>query len=350
MCEEPDSQPNRNENRCYFDEDEFSCRPTEPDPSAIGVVVAAAFALLFMGPIAVFFDWFVNKFLSDPPPEYSDLLGALKAARRARMAETHGERADCYFKEELHELKDRPFLQPLTFQSMWPRWLADGILAMRVHRAAQDAARMETEFDAETMAWWSLDGMTAEDYVAKSEEVVRRKMLLTGVAVRDSLPWAKSLVFRNYTNFGLAGGSRSKLVRQLAMAAMLAFNLFCIVYLMAFGANITYDESVGWLVSFLLGEVVVIFILTAFRVIVLNVVLPSLIRFDVTVDRACLKIPHYSAACMLARKRDDLVPGLRSVFDARFRTLQARMSSMLSSSSRPRDEERGASPNLSFRK
>eukprot|EP00968_Pinguiococcus_pyrenoidosus_P006902 scaffold458_cov206-Pinguiococcus_pyrenoidosus.AAC.3 len=87
---------------------------------------------------------------------------------------------------------------------------------------------------------------------------------------------------------------------------------------MGYGVTTTDEVALAWFLSFLIAEIFTAVLLMPLRILVISVVLPSLVRQDVSIERAMFNLPHWSAAALFARLRTDLVPGLSLILDERF--------------------------------
>jgi len=113
-----------------------------------------------------------------------------------------------------------------------------------------------------------------------------RKIRVMKIAIRDALPLLKRRVMNRYTKQPKPDGDVPRIVRRLAIAFLVLFNLVGVLYVLLFSIRMSLDVGVSWIYTFVLGESLKIAFVVPLRILILVVVLPTLVRQDVSVDRA----------------------------------------------------------------
>eukprot|EP00968_Pinguiococcus_pyrenoidosus_P005442 scaffold349_cov244-Pinguiococcus_pyrenoidosus.AAC.4 len=327
-CEEDESSLNRNENRCFFDSDE-GCAPTTPELTAETLIFAAALAIIFVIPLQLCVDFVVYRYLGDSPylRDADAPINMAFTTKRELLRREERKRARSLAAEELDTLVQNPALVPPFYRIFVQRLFGDDALrwclGSRVRAAAMEAARLETVLEPDHRV---LNIRLEAGHITKIEyiEAVRnRKIQVIKIAIRDSLPYIKKRVFRKYTH--LLGHKQVVPLykRRIALGVLYLYVLTCCAYLIGFGVTTSSELALGWVFSLLIGEIATVLLLLPLRIAIIGVVLPALVRQDVTIERAITRMPHYSAAAILARSRRDLLPGLDAILDEQFQEKEA---------------------------
>jgi len=324
-CESHESTVNENDDRCFFEDG--NCSPTQPGLRAQTVIIIAAFALVFIVPFETFVQYVVDRFLSQSPYAVLDPIKTHHLSNRRRLRQRQRKQAKDISDIEMAYLTRHPEVLAVTTQLFlslsWLRGITLYFLRRRVHAAAFEAAEIETQLEPEHKAlvtYVKAGEIDDEDYV----ELIRvRKMRVMKIAIRDSLPYLKKRVFKRYTHLIGEEEPTDPKLRMAALAVLFLIILAGCAYLLGFGATATEEVAEAWLVSFLLAEISSFILLLPLRILITSVVLPQLVRQDVSIERAMIRMPHWSAAAQFARLRTDLVPGLSLILDERFAKIKA---------------------------
>ena len=328
-CLDERSLVNRREERCAYDGESDICYAREADNSVTAIVIATAFSIVLLAPLALFLDWLVFMYLSEPSTE-SRLSLELCDTQKQQKKKQQRTRARVLCEEEMAFLTGgggeaaAGGAQGAAFKlyiccCAAGRWVAEAVLRRRVLANAMEAVHLESlieDQERDLQARLRAGSLDGEEYV----KIVRdRKIRVMKVAIRDTLPVLKSRIFQRYCR--LIGGKErvTYFERRSAMALMALICALGPTYAVLFSQGLPDGTQAAWLASFILSEIQVALLILPLRLFVMALLLPSIIRSDVGIDKGIYGMPHYSAAGMLARKRDDLLPGLSAILDDRWR-------------------------------
>jgi len=324
-CEEDESQLNSDENRCFFEDG--NCSPTQPDLSAQTIILIAAFALVFVVPLEAFVQFLVDEFLSQSPYADRDPIKTHHLGSKQLLRRRQRKQAKILADLEMTYLAKHPEVLATSTQFFlgisWLRGIALFFLRRRVKAAAFEAAEIETQLEPEHHALLTYTRAGEVDEAEFVEFIRLRKVRVMKIAIRDSLPFLKKRVFKRYTHLIGEDEPTDPRVRLAALGVLFLIILAGCAYLLGFGATVTDEVAEAWFLSFLLAEVSTFILLLPLRILITSVVLPQLIRQDVSIERAMIRMPHWSAAALFSRVRTDLVPGLSLILDERFAKLKA---------------------------
>uniref|UniRef100_A0A7R9U4Y8 Uncharacterized protein n=1 Tax=Pinguiococcus pyrenoidosus TaxID=172671 RepID=A0A7R9U4Y8_9STRA len=324
-CTEDSSSLNSDQNRCFFEDD--NCSPTQPEINANTLIIAAAVALLFVIPLEAVVQFIVDVYLSQSPYADANAVTSHQLSRKQLLRRLEKKQAAVMAEKELKYLQEHPEVLSSTTRHLLKlsltRPLAKAWLRRRVYASSIEAAQIETELEPEHRALIThVDAgeVQPQDFI----EIIRlRKIRVMKIAIRDSLPFLRKRVFKRYTHLIGEEEPTDPKLRMAALAVLFLIILAGCAYLLGFGATATEEVAEAWLVSFLLAEISSFILLLPLRILITSVVLPQLVRQDVSIERAMIRMPHWSAAAQFARLRTDLVPGLSLILDERFAKIKA---------------------------